>query len=285
VSLGLRLALDHPTQVLGLDGLDLSRIGTDVQLGADVQSGTSFGLDISLGRDLNFASLGSDQSPILGQTGLALDQLLGVPSSIETVPGVNAAPDLGFQNIAPGLGDFGQTVSTVVGTGLGALMGGAGGSASSGDALGSGVIAVLATPHAQEPVISSGDAATMNVVSDVADFSSLQNNGDVSSGNKISFSDPPAVTVAQVDPLFSGGRYTDYGLAMHAEDHSGSVESLSTLNGHSLDGTAGSLSLVDTPTHPHDSGELAPIDQHDIGASLVHLPMPHDEFTVRAASI
>jgi hypothetical protein len=72
---------------------------------------------------------------------------------------------------------------------------------------------------------------------------------------------------------------------MHAEDHSGSVESLSTLNGHSLDGTAGSLSLVDTPTHPHDSGELAPIDQHDIGASLVHLPMPHDEFTVRAASI
>jgi hypothetical protein len=166
-------------------------------------------------------------------------------------------------------------------------MGGAGGSASSGDAVGSGVIGVLATPsgalNAQEAAAFSGDAATMNIVSDVADFSSLQNKGDVSSGNTFSFSQP-AVTLAQVDPLFSGGRYTDYGLAMH-EDHSGSVKILGTPNGHTLDGSTGSLSLVDIPTHQHDSGGLAPIDQHDIGASLVHMPMPHDEFTVRAASI
>jgi hypothetical protein len=283
-------------------------------------------VDLSLGGELNFGSLGSNLSQILGNnTGVGSGPIFGVPLTVETALGVTDGPAVvGLQNVAAGAAASGQSVLNGLDATLDGLSAGAGGSTSpSGDALGSGVIGVLPQSVGgligQAHSVLGSDTAVMNVVSDVADLSSLQKNGDVSSGDHITFPDPPTIA-AQVDHLFTAGQYTDFGLTMHSDDNSGNGKIVSTLTSHTVDGSGGSSSLVDAPIQQHDSGSLQPgkivstltshtvdgsagssslvdtpiqqhdagaphLEQHYIGASSVPLPVLHDEFTVNAASI
>jgi hypothetical protein len=121
----------------------------------------------------------------------------------------------------------------------------------------------------------------LNIVSDVPELASLGHNQDVSSGGTIAFPDLTSANVHQLDDLFTGGRYTDYGLTLQSDVNSGVTAIADALN-NDADGSTSS-SPIDPPTDSQGSA-LAPGAQ-DVDVSSVNLPSTIEELGVRDLSI
>jgi hypothetical protein len=121
----------------------------------------------------------------------------------------------------------------------------------------------------------------LNIVSDVPELASLGHNQDVSSGGTIAFPDLTSANVHQLDDLFTGGRYTDYGLTLQSDVNSGVTAIADALN-NDADGSTSS-SPIDSPTDSQGSA-LAPGAQ-DVDVSSVNLPSTIEELGVRDLSI
>jgi hypothetical protein len=127
----------------------------------------------------------------------------------------------------------------------------------------------------------SAAAPALEIVSDAPEIAPLAHDQDVSSGGTISFPDLTSVNVLQVDELFAGGRYTDYGLAVQSEVNSSAATFADTLSGETDDSSLNSP--IDSPTDSHDSALLPGVQ--DVNASSVSLPSIIEELGVRDLSI
>ncbi|HEU4956740.1 MAG TPA: hypothetical protein VFT40_03835 [Sphingomicrobium sp.] len=128
---------------------------------------------------------------------------------------------------------------------------------------------------------SSLVAPALNIVSDVPEIAPLAHDQNVSSGGTISFPDLTSANVLQVDDLFAGGRYTDYGLAVQSDVNSSATGIADTLGGDTHDSTVNAPN--DAPTDSHESA-LSPVVQ-DVSASSVGLPSIIEELGLRDLSI
>jgi hypothetical protein len=116
--------------------------------------------------------------------------------------------------------------------------------------------------------LNTSDMGTpaLNIVSELT---SLGPNQDVSSGGTIAFPVLTSANIHQIDALFAGGQYTDYSLALHSDVNSG-VTAIATTLSSDTNSTLGSLPLIDSPIHSHDSGSAPLQNVHDVGTSLVN---------------
>jgi hypothetical protein len=111
-------------------------------------------------------------------------------------------------------------------------------------------------------------APALTIVPDLLEIAPLEQGQDISTGGTFSFPDATSATVLQIDDLFTGGRYTDYGLAVQTTDTAGATAIVSPLSGDLAD--------IITLNVPLDS----PADGHE-SASHVALPSNIDELGVR----
>jgi hypothetical protein len=203
------------------------------------------------------------------QLDIILDQLTGL-HLVETVGGL-----------------LGDTLDDTLGQITG-LVGNAGELV--GDLLGSSLNAAFSAtdlvPQAVGSVVSSVGtlgvvAPALDILSDAPEIAPLAHDQDVSSGGTISFPDLTSIKVLQVDDLFAGGRYTDYGLAVQSEVNSAATASADTLGGDTDNGTLNSP--IDSPNDNHVSA-LSPGVQ-DLNASSVSLSSIIEDLGVRDLSI
>jgi hypothetical protein len=140
-----------------------------------------------------------------------------------------------------------------------------------------------ALPGDLTDALNTSDMAppVLNIVSDVPEMAPLAHDQDVPSGGTISFPDLTSVNVLQVDDLFAGGRYTDYGLAVQSDVNPSPTAIADTLSGDTDNSTLNSA--IDSPTDGHESA-LSPGEQ-DVNASSVSLPSIIEELGVRDHSI
>jgi hypothetical protein len=124
-------------------------------------------------------------------------------------------------------------------------------------------------------------APALDIVSDASEIAPLAHGQDVSSGGTISFPDLTGVNVLQVDDLFAGGRYTDYGLAVQSGVNSGSTAIADPLGGDTANSSVNSP--IDSPTDGHEPA-VSPGVQ-DVTASHVSLPSIIEDLGVRDLSI
>jgi hypothetical protein len=251
-----------------------------------ISDGPSFGLLPSI-------SVGGTVSVVLDTT---LDQLSGLPL-VETVGGLLGDVVDGTLGQITGLvGNVGE-LSTVLGglldndlnLGLSAtdsLVTQAIGSVASSVGALVPTIADLGLlgdigPDLTNAVKTSDIPAALDIVSDVPEIIPLTNAQAVSPGGTIAFPDLTNANVLQVNELFAGGQYTDYGLTMQSNGDSGATTIADTLTGGTDSSTLNSP--VDSPTDSHES-VLSP-GVPDVNASSVNLPSIIDELGVRDLSI
>jgi hypothetical protein len=123
-------------------------------------------------------------------------------------------------------------------------------------------------------------APALNIVSDALEITPLAQDQAVSSGGTIAFPDLTSANALQVNELFAGGQYTDYGLAVQSEGNSGAttiVDPLGAADNSTLN------SPVDSPIDSHEPA-LSP-SVPDVNASSVSLPSIIEELGVRDLSI
>jgi hypothetical protein len=139
--------------------------------------------------------------------------------------------------------------------------------------------ALNALPGNLTDALKTSDIAlpALDIVSDVPEIVPLAHAQAVSSGGTIAFPDLTSANVLQVDELFSGGRYTDYGLAVQSEGNSPATTIADTLSGDTDSSTVNSL--VDSPSHSHESA-LSP-DVPDVNHSSANLLSVIEELGVR----
>ena len=231
--LDLGLDLDPIAEVsLGVDlnhgGVEIS-IGPDVNL--DLDLGPTLAASLGLSTELTFGvnlsnadaslALGLEAggtSPLLSAvdqvTGLVQDTLSGV---ISNATGVISTDENGTTS-SPVLEPFVQLTALATGQDGNDL-------SSLEDALSSSLSAILNGPAMQAPnqstqgLIPISDGPVASIVSNTTGLVSLQG-GEVSSGDAITFSGGATSKMAD-DDLFTGGRYTDYSLALQTDDSLG----------------------------------------------------------------
>ena len=200
----------------------------------------------------------------------SLNLALGVSTDALTKKIVSDVTDLASLGHNEGISS-GDTVSHLLNTSLGQLaesrsVGNAGEILDSVSKLPLGDSVGAVSAHA----MLSGGTPTLNIVSDGLELASLGHSGDISSGGTIAYPDLAGVSVQQVDDLFTGGRYTDYSLALHSDVNSGATAIANTLNSDTSDTSAsGALPVIDSPTPGHHSGNAPLSVAQDVETSLV----------------
>jgi hypothetical protein len=250
---GPDLGLDIGLGPLGGIGLDLG-LGNGLGIDLDARlAGIDLGVDLGLAQGLNLA-LNLD----LGAADLGLD--LGLDD------GINLAADLGNLGLDLGL-DFGNGIALnlgVAGLDLGlelpspvaGLLGGSNGT--------------LGQQLASSPVLDSLLSTATGPLIDLTQ--GLGGSSDVvGSGGLVTFASS-LLDGAQPDDLFTGGRYTDYNLALNSPSASPAGGTLETAS----DVAGDLISTIDTLTAPDGSGGS---DQNV--ASLVGLPSAIEELGLR----
>jgi len=204
--------------------------------------------------------LDSELNSVLSATNSLVPQSVGsVVSSVGSL--ASSVTELGL------LGDSGQlssdgTVSQFVYTASSQLVDDAG-----------NILNELTGDQADAVNMSDMAPLPLDILSDPPEIAALAHDQDVSSGGTIAFPDLASAKVLQVNELFSGGQYTDYGLAVQSEGNSGAATIADTLNGDADNSTLNTP--VDSPIDSHESA-LSP-GVPDVNTSSVSLPVTFEE--------
>jgi hypothetical protein len=126
--------------------------------------------------------------------------------------------------------------------------------------------------------LTSATGAVAGISSDGGEYSPLQDHGMLSSGNSLHFSSALPNPPVQLNELFSGGKYTDYNVALH--DGTGAP---ATAIAGTVSATPDDVALHQLAVQAVDPGTTAQQSQHDAGAA--HVPVAMEEHSVRALSI
>jgi hypothetical protein len=286
IGLGITVSLgpigSDPLHAFGPDPLQ-----ADVAAAAVLKAGGA-GVDIGLGITVSLGPIGSDPLHAFGPDPLQVDigaaaVLNGAGASVESLAPIGPDVSLGLQQdtvlslhqlAAMPLGTL-EAIKTSLDTLMPTT------TISDGALSMNGVAGNLTGAlSAQEGLLSNSHSQPMSWSASV-DFISLQN-GEIPSGATIGLAVAPTTQGGSPDQLFSGGHYTDYGLALHSTQNSSAVPIIGTIG---YMGDSSGTALAGNHLAQHEPQSAGSIDQHDIAAPLSPPPVLHDEFTVRAVSI
>jgi hypothetical protein len=261
-------------------GVDLNHLlGLDVRFSGSVSGGA----DVGLLQALNPDHVVSDLTQTVGLiTGVNLNHVLGFDAQfgVASVIGLHAGPEgLPVNN------DSGEAPAHLIKSTLAEVTG----LQLFGDP-GSLTAQLVDNPNSDARASltkaidvltgQSGDIGTLkasppmaHLMSDLTGSGGLQQSGDLSSGGTLNF---PAQTLAQIDELFSGDRYTEYHVTLQSPNPNiGNIPG--TLKSDTVDHADASPSPTDTLSGNHHEASAPPIIEHAADASLVHtsIPIPH----------